>query len=177
MFIELFASKFSGDVWLWLCVCIRGSCLWTDAVLHKQRLCLGPVLVSEVWLASAQAACRNTASFDLLPSSANLGLSHLSPWYSLYFLLVGSVLAHPNIEEIPYLLVVVLQSNWTLDNLIGFGVRGKLGCCARPSKEFDESKLVRPPCGQLFQFWEEIIAFILGIKSCLNQSLQSLPVP
>lgn len=49
------------------------------------------------------------------------------------------MLAHPNIEEIPYLLVVVLQSNQTLDNLIGFGVRGNGAAVPGSSKEFDES--------------------------------------
>lgn len=61
-------------------------------------------------------------------------------------------LAHPNIEEIPYLLVVVLQSNGTLDNLIGFGVQGSWAAVPGSFKEFDESKLASLLCGQLLQF-------------------------
>ena len=83
---------------------------------------------------------------------------------------LSDLLAHPNIDEIPYLLVVSLQSNRTLYNWIGFGVRGNGAKVPGSSKEFDESKLVRPPCRQLFQFSEEIVAHNLGIESCLNQS-------
>lgn len=83
---------------------------------------------------------------------------------------LSDLLAHPNIKEIPYLLVVALQSNPTPDNLIGFGVRGGRGpLCPAPLKSL---------MSETFQtsLWTIIPLFActLGIKSRLNQNLQSL---
>lgn len=83
---------------------------------------------------------------------------------------LSDLLAHPNIEEIPYLLVVALQSNPTPDNLIGFGVRGgREPLCPAPLKSL---------MSETFQtsLWTIIplLAPTLGIKSRFNQNLQSL---
>lgn len=91
-------------------------------------------------------------------------LPHILSIFSL-----SDLLAHPNIEEIPYLLVVALQSNPTPGNLIGFGVGGRGPLCPAPLKSL---------MSETFQtsLWTIIPLFArtLGIKSRLNQNLQSL---